>query len=73
MTLFCMKSGILTVPVLCLHVKAVTGQKQEVKQTERELAELRDETANRDQPSSLTQQISTLEVQNLIQFRFSKN
>uniref|UniRef100_A0A671L7J1 KASH domain-containing protein n=1 Tax=Sinocyclocheilus anshuiensis TaxID=1608454 RepID=A0A671L7J1_9TELE len=44
------------------QLQAITGRKQEVEQSERELAELREETESRDQPSSLTQQISTLEA-----------
>ncbi|XP_073690696.1 nesprin-2-like [Garra rufa] len=43
------------------QLQAITGWKQEAEQSERELAALREETESQDQPSSLTQQISTLE------------
>ncbi|KAK7140539.1 hypothetical protein R3I94_012967 [Phoxinus phoxinus] len=46
-----------------LHtLRAVTGRKQEVEQSERKLADVRDETESQDQPSSLTQQISTMQA-----------
>ncbi|KTF78168.1 hypothetical protein cypCar_00022230 [Cyprinus carpio] len=44
------------------QLQAITGWKQEVEQSERNLAELKEEIESRDQPSSLTQQISTLEA-----------
>ncbi|XP_067242791.1 nesprin-2 isoform X14 [Chanodichthys erythropterus] len=44
------------------QLQAITGQKQEVEQSERELAEVRDKTESQDQPSPITQQISTLEA-----------
>ncbi|TRY90471.1 hypothetical protein DNTS_015631 [Danionella cerebrum] len=43
-------------------LQAHGGQKQGVKEIKRELKKLRDETEMKDQPPSLTQQITTLEV-----------